>query len=84
MQMVNGYQCRNCTDVSYAKKNIDPAHPKDGPVEGAPTKQAAHSSVAVEFGGALRGLRASSGVSDDRDATYAPAPRPGARLNVLA
>jgi hypothetical protein len=28
---VNGYQCRNCTDVDYAKKNIDPAHPKSGP-----------------------------------------------------
>jgi hypothetical protein len=28
---VNGYACRNCTDVDYAKKNIDPAHPKSGP-----------------------------------------------------
>ena len=28
---VNGYSCKNCTDVDYAKKNIDPAHPKDGP-----------------------------------------------------
>jgi len=31
IQMVNGFQCRNCTDVDYAKKHIDPAHPKDGP-----------------------------------------------------
>ena len=29
MEIVNGYMCRDCTDVSYAKKNIDPAHPKD-------------------------------------------------------
>jgi hypothetical protein len=29
--MVNGYSCRNCTEVDEAKKHIDPAHPKDGP-----------------------------------------------------
>jgi hypothetical protein len=29
--MVNGFQCKNCTDVDYAKKHIDPAHPKSGP-----------------------------------------------------
>ena len=28
---VNGYSCRNCTDVDYAKKHIDPSHPKSGP-----------------------------------------------------
>jgi hypothetical protein len=28
---VNGYSCRNCTEVGYAKKNIDPANPKAGP-----------------------------------------------------
>ena len=28
---VNGFTCRNCTDVDNAKKNIDPAHPKSGP-----------------------------------------------------
>jgi len=28
---VNGFTCRNCTDVDYAKKHIDPAHPKLGP-----------------------------------------------------
>lgn len=31
MQIVNGYVCQTCTDVSYAKKGIDPAHPKDPP-----------------------------------------------------
>jgi hypothetical protein len=31
IEIVNGYPCKNCTDVDYAKKNIDPAHPKDGP-----------------------------------------------------
>ena len=28
---VNGYTCRNCTDVDLAKKHIDPAHPESGP-----------------------------------------------------
>jgi hypothetical protein len=28
---VNGFLCRNCTDVDYAKKHIDPAHPRSGP-----------------------------------------------------
>ncbi|MEX0838452.1 MAG: hypothetical protein WD034_02880 [Parvibaculum sp.] len=28
---VNGFACRNCTEVEQAKKNIDPAHPKSGP-----------------------------------------------------
>ena len=29
--LVNGYSCKNCTDVDYAKKHIDPAHPRSGP-----------------------------------------------------
>lgn len=29
--IVNGFRCKNCTDVDYAKKHIDPAHPKSGP-----------------------------------------------------
>lgn len=28
---VNGFSCRNCTDVDRAKKNIDPANPSAGP-----------------------------------------------------
>ncbi len=28
---VNGFSCKNCTEVDEAKKHIDPAHPKDGP-----------------------------------------------------
>lgn len=56
MEIVNGYRCRDCTDVAYAKKNIDPAHPKDGP---QPTSQASEPrafSQAVQFGGALAEL----------------------------
>lgn len=28
---VNGYSCRNCTDVARAEKNVDPANPSAGP-----------------------------------------------------
>jgi hypothetical protein len=28
---VNGFSCRNCQDVSQAKRNIDPEHPLSGP-----------------------------------------------------
>lgn len=55
---VNGFTCRNCTDVDYAKKHIDPAHPKSGPygvtAESDPTRE-----QAVTFGGNLSGLEPS-------------------------
>jgi len=28
---VNGFTCRNCTDVSFAQKHVDPQHPASGP-----------------------------------------------------
>ena len=31
MEIVNGYVCRNCTDVELAKRGVDPAKPKDDP-----------------------------------------------------
>ena len=54
---VNGYQCRNCSDVDLAKKHIDPAHPKSGPfnvdAKSDPTRQA---QGAVKLGGMLAGM----------------------------
>ena len=29
--MVNGFSCRNCSEVDQARKNIDPADPAAGP-----------------------------------------------------
>ncbi len=57
-EMINGYPCKTCTDVDYAKKNIDPAHPKDGPFGvDNPEKVAkdAHDK-AIKFGGSLAGF----------------------------
>lgn len=58
MEIVNGFQCKNCTDVDYAKKHIDPAHPKDGPygVNAATNPDnvgKAKRDPAVQFGGVL-------------------------------
>jgi hypothetical protein len=74
MEIVNGYVCKNCTDVAYAKKGIDPAHPKDGPngvdakdkpgKPGKPDAKGDHGP-AVTFGGALaqafNGVQAQTG-----------------------
>ena len=60
---VNGYSCKNCTDVDYAKKHIDPAHPKDGPygVNSKASDMDSHGRPgAVSFGGQLAGLSAAA------------------------
>ncbi|SDB97886.1 hypothetical protein SAMN05444678_1011 [Sphingomonas sp. YR710] len=28
---VNGFSCRNCSEVDIAKRHIDPQHPRSGP-----------------------------------------------------
>jgi hypothetical protein len=73
---VNGFQCRNCTDVDNAKKHIDPAHPKSGPYNvNAATDPSRQTSVLL--GGALKGL--------DSGGAAAPAtPQSGARLDIMA
>lgn len=50
MEIVNGYVCRNCSDVELAKKGVDPAHPKDGPNE---VGKAPERGPAVKLDGAL-------------------------------
>ena len=59
---VNGFSCRNCSDVDLAKKHIDPQHPKSGPynVDAAsdPTRKRSLPTSAVSFGGALIGSNA--------------------------
>ena len=54
---VNGFSCRNCTEVDEAKKHIDPAHPKDGPYGvNAKDKRSGLHGPAVILGGQLAGL----------------------------
>jgi hypothetical protein len=79
---VNGYSCRNCTDVDYARKHIDPAHPKSGPYGvNAKADPTVKTEAAFHFGGGLSGIEPSQG--------GAPAPSmsaagPGAQINILA
>jgi hypothetical protein len=77
---VNGYSCKNCTDVDYAKKNIDPAHPKDGPfgVDKTNAPKPGAPTPAVTFGGGLAGLNPAPSSSQ------APAVAQGQRLDVSA
>jgi|WetSurMetagenome_2_1015567.scaffolds.fasta_scaffold590039_1 hypothetical protein len=74
LEVINGYVCRNCTDVELAKKGVDPAHPKDDPKNPAydPAKAKADHGPAFKLDGAL----AKSGV--DGSATNALPPVNGA------
>jgi hypothetical protein len=83
---VNGYSCKNCTDVDYAKQHIDPAHPKDGPYGvDAKTQPATPASFAkavekpaVVLGGAFAGVSATANANTAATATQ------GLRLDVSA
>ncbi len=85
---VNGYACKNCTDVDNAKRNIDPAHPADGPY-GVNAKDHAASPFsaqkpvlgqkpAVTFGGVLAGVAQTSSFNTTPGATQ------GRRVDVSA
>ena len=63
---VNGYQCRNCSDVDLAKKHIDPAHPKSGPFGvDASSDPSRILQDAVSFGGQLAGVPTSGSASSN-------------------
>ncbi len=80
---VNGFNCKNCTDVDYAKKHIDPAHPKSGPYDVSagsdPSRQ-----TAVTFGGSLKAVKTTSAESAQAvdGATSAQSVLPGRVLNI--
>jgi len=77
---INGYQCRNCTDVDYAKNHIDPAHPKDGPFGlDAASDPSSGRNPAVSLGGRLGALGAVATATPPTQ-SYAP----GSLLSVAA
>lgn len=57
---VNGFLCRNCTDVDHAKKHIDPAHPRSGPYDVNADTDPTNPKSFIQFGGSLSGARAAS------------------------
>ena len=75
---VNGFTCKNCTDVDYAKKHIDPAHPKSGPYGVDAATDPTNKKSFIQFGGALSGTQSAS------SATSASATAPGQTLNIQA
>jgi hypothetical protein len=57
---VNGFTCRNCTDVDLAKKHIDPAHPKSGPYGVDAATDPSNPKSFIQFGGNLSGTSATT------------------------
>ena len=94
---VNGFSCKNCTEVDEAKKFIDPSHPKDGPFginakDHKTAKDASHrdASPSVVFGGQLAGLvaarstSAAGSASGSASSTYNSNATSGTRLDISA
>jgi len=52
---VNGFLCRNCTDVDRAKKHIDPAHPRSGPYGIDAATDPSNPKTFIQFSGSLAG-----------------------------
>lgn len=84
---VNGFSCRNCTDVDYAKKHIDPAHPRSGPYDvNAQTDPSRTFSDVLKPGGANQAPAArpdATGYSvtgEDRSSDYIS----GRQLDIVA
>ena len=78
---VNGYLCRNCTDVDNAKKHIDPQHPKSGPYGVAEASDPSRNTAAVRLDGLLKGLSsAAASPAQPGAAPYVP----GSRLDLQA
>ncbi|WP_395016326.1 hypothetical protein [Dongia sp.] len=57
---VNGFTCRNCTDVDNAKKHIDPAHPRSGPYGIYADTDPSNPKSFIQFGGSLSGTEAAT------------------------
>lgn len=87
---VNGFQCRNCSDVDRAKRNIDPANPAGGPFGMNGTKPGQATKFATEARDAqklsdLARERAAGAVNPVAGAyAIASTPRSGSLVDVSA
>jgi hypothetical protein len=61
-QIVNGYRCENCNDVSNAKRGLDPENPTHDPLkqEKLDRERGRVPDPAVTFGGRLSDLAANA------------------------
>ena len=85
MQVVNGYVCQTCSDVSLAQKGIDPAHPEDNPKSPKYDPQAGttRNDPAVRLSGALTGVEGAFDTNSNGNPMQRP-PRNGDLVNVSA
>jgi hypothetical protein len=80
IETVNGYVCHNCSDVALAKRNVDPAHPKDG-ADGINAKaETGARDPAVVFGGKL--VNNSAAAASDAPAPVG-SPSFGSRIDLV-
>jgi hypothetical protein len=70
MEIVNGYPCKNCTDVEFAKKGVDPARPKEA--EKAKEATPSERAPAVTFGGQVQAPEQANGVEAVPPSQYVP------------
>jgi hypothetical protein len=75
LDIVNGYICYNCTDVANAKKNIDPAHPKEDAAQKTDTAGKTKVGPAVILSDALTAIEAVDATASKTSAT-------GTKLNL--
>ena len=59
--LVNGFVCRNCTDVDNAKRHIDPAHPRSGPYGIDAATDPTNPKRFIQSGGNPSGVHATAG-----------------------
>jgi len=86
INLVNGYVCHNCTDIDYAKKGIDPAHPnKNDPLNPKTKAQNAIAPDKTQINPAVilsGALSSSTTATNQNPSTASYTPATGTRLNI--
>jgi hypothetical protein len=83
IQVVNGYVCLDCADIALAKKDENPAHPPNDPLQSGSQGGASNtqSTPAVSLGGVLSQLSTGASVQQPNSgsqsaSTGTPPPTP--------
>ena len=90
MQVVNGYVCASCSDVSLAKQGIDPGKPQDNPKSPKYDPQAGttRNDPAVILSGAVAAVDGAYDTNSNGSSTQRPPLPPqqqtGSLVNVTA
>jgi len=85
MQIVNGYPCASCTDVSFARRGVDPKDPTGEKAKALKAQTEGPQGTDPAKGAQIDPTRANSGIGASGDASNAsytsdapPRPRPPA------